>query len=193
MKRPVLIGAGLGLLLLATVAGTLWLAGNKPQHAAPVSSPAVVLAPRTESQQVAPAMAVPRVQDPTQISPASQAQRDQRRRLAELRAEFNALRAQGAAASPEKMRAVIDELEALSPAGLDKRYFQTLRELLDISAKVQKLSLELQAIAKSQTPKDAARREEILKEIQALGERAKTQAQTLQSYVPAVGPKAKSP
>jgi hypothetical protein len=187
MTRPVLIGAGLGLLLLAAVAGTLWLTGRAPQHAAvPVSSPAV-LAPRAAPAQPGGAapMAVP-------AAPRA-ASRAQRQRLAELRAEFNALRAQGPAASPEKMRAVIDELEALSPAGLDKRYFETLRDLLGISAQVQKLSQELQGIAKSNAPQDVARREAILKEVQALGERARTQAQSLQAYVPAVVPKAKSP
>lgn len=193
MKRPVLIGAGLGLLLLAGVAGVVWFTGRAPQVAAPASSPSL-------SSSVPLARPVPRSQEgatpmaaPAQPRASAAAARAQHERLAELRAEFNALRAQGPAASPEKMRAVIDELEALSPAGLDKHYFETLRDLLDISAQVQKLSQELQGIAKSNVPKDVARREAILKEVRALGERASTEAQSLQAYVPAVAPKAKSP
>ena len=191
MARPVLIGAGLGILLLATVAGTLWFAGHESRRAAPMTSPDV-LSPRVAPRAL---LAAPSLVQPHSgpAAPAGEAQQERRQRLAQLRAEFNALRAQGASASPEKMRAVIDELEALSPAGLDKRYFQALRELLDISAQVQKRSQELQALSSSKAPQDAARREAILKEIQALGERARIQAQSLQAYVPTVPPQAKSP
>lgn len=192
MTRPVLLGAGLGLLLLVVAGGTLWFTGREPQRAAPVPLPAVRV-PHTVSQ--APA-ATPPVFSPaqTQAPAALQEQREKRQRLAQLRAEFSALRAQGAAASPEKMRAVIDKLQALSPAGLDQRYFQTLRELLDISTRAQTLSQELQHLSQSKAPQDAARRDAILKEIQALGERTKTQALVLQSYASALAPpKEKSP
>jgi len=192
MARPVLIGAGLGLLLLAAVAGvSLWFAQPERQPAASVTSPAI-LQPRMapQPQLSAPSPASPRVGS---AASTREERREHHQRLAELREQFNAVRAQGAAASPEKMRAVIDELEALSPEGLDKRYFQTLRELLDISAQVQKHSQELQALSSSKAPEDVARREAILKEIQALSKRAVAQAQSLQAYVPAAPPTAKTP
>ena len=71
---------------------------------------------------------------------SSQTSKERRKRLAEVRAEFNALRAQGAKAPPEKMRAIVDELEALSPPGFDPRYFQTLRNMLETSARIQTLN-----------------------------------------------------
>jgi len=190
MVRPVLIGAGLGLLLLATVAGALWFAGGESRRATPLTSSSV-LEPRVapQAQPAAPSLTLPRSGPAV---PTREAKQEQRRRLAQVRAEFDTLRAQGAAASPEKMRAVIDELEALSPPGLDKRYFQTLRDLLDISAQVQKLSQELQALSSSKTPQDVARREALLKEVQALSERAQVQAQNLQTYASAAA-QAKSP
>lgn len=176
MRKPVLIGGGLGLLLLAFVAGGMWMAGRAPE-----SSPSmpVVAAPVVSSKPVG--LAAPRVADA-----ASQAQtQDRRRRLSEVRAEFNALQAGGAQPSPEKMRALVDELEALSPPGFDPRYFQALRNMLDASAKVQALSTELQGLAKSAAPKDMARQEAILGELRALSERVQAEAKNLQTYASA--------
>jgi len=184
MTRPVLIGAGLGVLLLAAVAGALWLTrGEPPRRAAPVSSPTVVLAPRAvPPQHVASAPIVP---SRAGVSPQqSQQQRERRQRLAQVRAEFEALRAQGAKASPTKMRELIGELEALSPPGIDPRYFQALRNMLDASAKVQALSDELRGSA----AKDPVRQQAILTELRALGERVQAEAKNMQAYaLPASG------
>jgi len=51
----------------------------------------------------------------------------------------------------------------------------------------------LQALSSSKAPEDVAQREAILKEIQALSKRAVAQAQSLQAYVPAAPPTAKTP
>lgn len=189
MQKPVLIGGGLGLLLLVLVAGSLWVSGNGTAPVATVSAPPVA------TPRVAPVG--DGASSPT-VAPASSAQaqlarQERRRRLSEVRAEFNALRAQGAQASPEKMRALVDELEAVSPPGFDPRYFQALRNMLASSAKVQALNTELQGLLKSQAPKDVARQEAILAEMRALGLQVSKEAQDLQTYAPAPVPQAKSP
>lgn len=177
MRKEVLIGTGLGLLLLAVLAGGMWISGRLPEN----TEPPVVVAPRAVISPVASAPAVPKA-----ANAASQAQvQERRRRLAEVRAEFNALRAQGMQASPEKMRALVDELEAASPPGFDPRYFQALRSMLDSSAKVQALNAELQRMGQGTSPKDMARKEAILAELRVIGERVSTDARNLQSYVPA--------
>lgn len=181
MRKHVLIGGGLGLLLLAIVASSMRMAGHVPD-----TSPTtpVVVAPVVNHNPAAPAIA-PAV--PVAVDAASQAQKqEQRRRLAEVRTELNALSAKGGQASLEKMRALVDELEALSPPGFDPRYFQALRNMLDASAKVQVLNTELQGLAKSAAPKDLARQEAILGELRALGERVQTEAKNLQAYASAV-------
>ena len=73
-----------------------------------------------------------------------------------------------AQASPQKMRALVDELEALSGPSFDPRYFQSLRTMLDQNAKLQQLNAELQVLTKSKAPKDAARQEAILAEMRAI-------------------------
>lgn len=177
MRKPVLIGGGLGLLLLAFVAGGMWMAGRAPENS---PSMPVVAAPVVSSKPVG--LAAPRVADA-----ASKAQtQDRRRRLSEVRAEFNALRAQGMQAPPEKMRALVDELEAVSPPGFDPRYFQALRSMLDSSAKIQALNAELQGLSKSTSPKDMARKEAILAEMRTVGESVSAEARNLQSYAPSV-------
>ena len=183
MRKPVLIGGGLGLLVLALVAGSVWWAGNR----APSGVTAANKAAHSDRATV-PGVALNPVQPALGSSASqprsSQASQERRRRLAELRAEFNALRAKGVDAPPERMRAVVDELEALSPPGFDPRYYQTLRNMLDVNTRVQALSKELQALSKSAAPKDADRRQAILDEMRVLGERVTAEARNLQAYAP---------
>lgn len=190
MKKPVFIGAGLGLLVLVAVAGVLWITGQF-ESVAPVLSPP--LANHRAMPQAGVATVPPTIVANSAAQESSrQANQEHRRRLAEVRAEFNALRTQGMQAPPEKIRAVVDELESLSPS-FDPRYFQALRNMLDASAKVQALSNELQALNKGNAPKDMARQEVILKEMRALGESVRVEAQRLQDYAPTAEPKAKTP
>lgn len=125
-------------------------------------------------------------------SASVQALKDRRQRLSELRAEFNALRAQGGQASPEKARALIDQLESISE-GVDPRYFQALRGTMETSSKLQKLNDELQSVEKSTAPKDAARKRAIEAEMQALASRVSSDIQNLQKYAPALPAGAKAP
>lgn len=191
MRKPVVIGAALGLLALALIAGGFWIAGNSARTNAALEHKPVRSDPDA-SQGVAvpapPAMALVASQPRS-----SQTSKERRKRLAEVRAEFNALRAQGAKAPPEKMRAIVDELEALSPPGFDPRYFQTLRNMLETSARIQTLNDELQALSKGTATTDAARREEILAEMRALGEQVSKEARNLQSYAPMPPTQVKSP
>lgn len=191
MRKPVVIGAALGLLVLALMASGFWIAGNSSRpdatldHKPVRSDPAVS---QGDGVPAPPSMALAASQPRS-----SQTSKERRKRLAEVRAEFNALRAQGAKAPPEKMRAIVDELEALSPPGFDPRYFQTLRNMLETSARIQTLNDELQALSKGTAPKDAARREEILAEMRTLGEQVSKEARNLQSYAPIPPTQVKSP
>lgn len=181
MTRPVLLGAGLGLLLLAVVAG-LWLIAEQQPRLAVRQPSAAVVAPRPAASPglvaSAPIMP-PRV---AESGIASRQTPEQRQRLAQVRAEFEALRAQGAQASPAKMRALIDELQALSPPEIDPRYFDSLRQLLDSSAKVQALSDEL----KGSAAKNPARQQAIMAELKALSERVQVEARNMQAYAQTV-------
>ncbi|MDP4077917.1 hypothetical protein [Acidovorax sp. A1169] len=193
MRKHVLIGGGLGLLLLAIVAAGSWLLAPAPGPAA--SGPA-----RTDGAQVTAPAPQPQVArsapatlaDVPAPTASAQALKDRRQRLNELRAEFNALRAQGMQASPEKARALIDQLEAISE-GVDPRYFQALRGTMETSAKLQKLNDELQSVEKSTAPKDVARKRAIEAEMQALGPRVSTDIQNLQKYAPALPTGTKAP
>lgn len=192
MRKPVLVGGGLALLLLGVVAGALWVNGNGTDAVAPSASHVV-------NRQVSPppggrplpstfAGADPHAQDAVR-----QARQERRRRLSEVRAEFNAMRAQGAKASPAKMRALVDELEAVSPPGFDPRYFQALRNMLDASTKVQALNAELQDSLKSKSPQDVARQEALLGQMRTLGQQVAKDAQDLQTYAPSPLPRPQSP
>ena len=192
MHKPVLIGAGLGFLVLALVAGGFWMAGNShPSIAGPeLNKTAPSNGPLPQDGGVPVQPSIDRAASPPRSTKESQ---ERRRRLAEVRAEFNALRAQGMQAPPEKMRAIVNELEALSPPGIDPRYYQTLRNMLDTSVRIQMLNNELQALSKSTAPQASARQQELLAEMRTLGERASTEARNLQSYAPTSPPRAKSP
>ncbi len=185
MRKPVLIGGSLGLLLLAVIAAGLWM------YRKPAESVVPIAAPRTTIPRIDP------VGPLASISPGAgsgdvqtdAAKQDRRRRLAEVRAEFRALSAQGAQASPQKMRMLVDELQALSGPGFDPRYFQSLRTMLDLNAKLQVLNAELQTLIQSKAPKDLARQEVILAEMRALGERVVAESKAMQAFVPKPGVK----
>lgn len=192
MRKPVLIGAGLGLLVLALVGGGFRMAENS--HLSITGPELNKTAPSNDASPqdggVPVQQSIGHAASPPRSTKESQ---ERRRRLAEVRAEFNALRAQGMQAPPEKMRAIVNELEALSPPGIDPRYYQTLRNMLDTSAQIQTLNNELQTLSKSTTPQALARQQDILAEMQTLGERASTEARNLQSYAPTSPARARSP
>lgn len=194
MRKSVFIGGGLGLLVLALVAVSLWLAADNAQHGAaqPISSKAT----RSDAAALSAGSGAPGQLgnvDAASQPRSSQASQERKRRLAQMRAEFNALRAQGVNAPPERMRAVVDELEALSPPGLDHRYYQTLRNMLEASGRIQVLNKELQSLIKSTQPKDVARQKAIMNEMRTLGERVTAEASNLQAYAPKVAAGAKTP
>lgn len=181
MAKPVLIGAGLGVLLLAAAAGALWLTGRGPGGSAPAPYQAVL--PRAATPPVSVASAPIKPQHPAEPGSSPAQTQERRQRVAQVRAELNALRAQGAQASPVKMRALVDELQALSPAGMDPRYFQALRNMLDASIKVQALSDELKGPAAN----DPARQQAIMAQLQTLGEQVQVEARNMQAYAQPTG------
>lgn len=189
MRRPVVWGAGAGLLVVVVATAVWWKLASPPAlQAVPAHRPAA-------AQATSGAASIAGVTSPS-VAAGNASSRDpgeakeRRRRIAEVRAELAALRAQGMQASPEKLRALVDELEAISPPGFDPRYFSTLRSMLESSARVQALSAELDGLSKRTTPQDAARREAILAEMKILGERVSADARDLQRYVPMQAPAA---
>lgn len=195
MRKAVLLGGGLGLLVLGLVAGSFWLAGSAGQTNA--AAPAMPSQSRGMVSQSSPSNTG--VGTPSTLAGASsalgssQAVQERRRRLAEVRAEFNALRAQGVNASPERMRAVVDQLEALSPPGFDPRYYQTLRNMLESNARIQVLNKELQTLSKSTAAKDLERQKVLMNEMRELGERVSAEARNLQAYAPKAPAGVKAP
>lgn len=190
MRKPLLIGAILGLLLLAVVAAVVWLGARNAAVIAPLAAPPARPYATPQSAQTEGPLPMPQTASPAQ---SPELAKERRKRLAQVRAEFNALRAAGAQASPEKLQAVIDELQALSPASFDPRYFETLRSMLATNAKAQALSSELQRMGTAHTPQDKARQQAIVAELRVLGERAVAEAKNLQIYAPTVDSAAPSP
>jgi len=193
MQKSVWIGVGAGLLVVAVGAVGIWVAGKPAQDSYAPRASSAPLASSSGAPVISASGALP----VPQASPARSAEekavtQERRRRLSEVRAEFNALRAQGMKAPPEKMRALVDELEAASPPGFDPRYFQSLRSMLDSSAKAQALNAELQALGQGNSPRDMARKEAILAELRVVAERVSIDARNMQSYVP-TGTAAPSP
>lgn len=194
MRKPVLIGGGLGLLVLALVVVSFWLAADNAQQDVAKYVPSKTIRSDSAARSAASEGATKPGIDGAASQPLSaQASQERRRRLAQLRAEFNALRAQGADAPPERVRAVLEELEALSPPGIDPRYFRTLGNMLEASARIQALNKELQPLMKSTQPKDTARQKAIMDEMRALGEHGTAEAMKLQSYAPTVSSGVKTP
>ncbi len=194
MRKPVLIGGGLGLLVLALVAVSSWLAADNVQNDVAKHVPSKTIRSDATTRSAASGGATqPGINDSASQPRSAQASQERRRRLAQVRAEFNALRAQGVDAPPERMRAVLEELEALSPPGIDPRYYQTLRNMLEASARIQVLNKELQPLMKSTQPKDTARQKAIMDEMRTLGERVTAEAIKLQTYAPSVSSGGKTP
>ena len=197
MRKPVLIGGGLGLLSLLVLGAALWLwQGEGRTGYSTTNSP--LQAPRIAGASVAP---VPTLQNPAMSSmpgplgsAASSAQgvaahgsgslgtEERRKRLSQIRTELAAITAQGAQASPERVQALLTELEVLSQGRFDPRYFQALREMLEGSGQVQALNRELQGLGSSTAPKDVARKQAILAELQAISARIGAAAANVQAY-----------
>lgn len=185
IQKSVWIGVGAGLIVVAVGAVGLWVAGRPAQDAHALGSPSASHASSVGAQVVSAPGALPAPQaSQARSAEEKAAAQERRKRLAEVRAELNALRAQGMKAPPEKMRALVDELEAVSPTGIDPRYFHTLRSMLDGSAKMQALNAELQGMGQRNSPKDMAHKEAILAELRTIGERIGADARSLQRYVP---------
>lgn len=178
LRKPVVIGGVLGLLGLALAGGVLWMGSQPAEGPAPLPPPALIRPSATPSVQDATAPAP--VADPALAEAARQAKQDKRRRLAQVRAELQALQTAATPPTSEKMTALVDKLESLSSSGLDPRYFQALRNMLATSAQLQGLNSQLQDLGT--TPQDKVRREALLAEMRVLSANALADAQSLQGY-----------
>jgi hypothetical protein len=191
MSKPILVGAGFGLLALALMAGGFWITGNAYRTNIAIDTTSARSDASASQRGGAPTL--PAVAPATPQPRNAQATQERRKRMSELRAELNALRAQGANAPPEKVLAIVDQMEALSSPGFDPRYFQTLRNMLDAQVRIRALNEELQALSKSSAPKNADRQEQILAEMRVQAERVTTEARQLQGYVATPPASAKAP
>ncbi|UCV00910.1 hypothetical protein [Acidovorax radicis] len=135
------------------------------------------------SEELASSGKPPAAVAPATTSSAPLSPDERRKRLAQVRSDIAAMMSNGALGSPQKALALIDELEQLSPGNTDPRYFQTLRNMLESTAKVQALNAELQRISGSSKPEDIARRQEVLSQLQQISARISADAADLQSSV----------
>ena len=116
-------------------------------------------------------------------APVSAMSREDRRKVREqVRKKLAELQAKGPNVSIAEVQALMDEVEALGRGVFDPRYFQTMRQMLEQSARVQALGKELQAVASSSAPKDVARRQQILAEMRNLSDQISQGSLALQSY-----------
>jgi len=194
MKKPVLIGGGLAVLVLVIVFFAGWTAGGgggahsvappPPSVAAPPSRQEGAASIASRSADAAASSAQPlSAGGSTATSSAALSPDDRRKRLAQVRSDITAMMSSGALSSPEKALALINELEQLSPGNTDPRYFQTLRNMLESTSKIQALNTELQRISGSSKPEDLVRRQEVLSQLQQISTRISADAADLQSTV----------
>lgn len=196
MKRPIWIGGGLAALILVVVFFAGWAAGGRGGSAAvdPARQSSTVLPSLPQQSGSAGALSRPLhagassmppletgASAPASTSPLTPEER--RKRLAQVQSDISAMMASGALGSPEKALPLINELEQLSQGSTDPRYFQTLRNMLESTAKVQALSAELQKISGSSKPEDVVRRQEVISQLKQLSTRISTEAADLQSSV----------
>lgn len=187
MNRRVLMGAAAGLLVV--IAGSVWMAARTPDTVMatkPAAQPANMNA-QTAAQRPAPASAPSAASAP----PADHATatenlspEERRKRMAQLRAEMSAMLASGTMVSPQQAMVFVDELERLSPNDADVRQYRSLRTMLETTAQIQTLNVELQRLSGSTAPQDVARRQAILAELRELSTRITANASAIQSQVP---------
>lgn len=187
MNRRVLMGAAAGLLVV--IAGSVWMAARTPDTVMatkPAAQPANMNA-QTAAQRPAPASAPSAASAP----PADHATatenlsaEERRKRMAQLRAEMSAMLASGTMVSPQQAMVFVDELERLSPNDADARQYRSLRTMLETTAQIQTLNVELQRLSGSTAPQDVARRQAILAELRELSTRITANASAIQSQVP---------
>lgn len=195
MRKSVLIGVVLGLVALALIAiGTWAIERYRPLHAGlgldktEPSSYADLRSGLTENSSSKPGG------DGGLPTPApNEGTKERRKRLLELRAEFNMLRSQGLDASAERLAKVVDDLESLSPSDTDPRYYASLRKMLEINAQIQHLNKELKSLSLNVTPQSDARKKAILDELNKLGADVIEEARNLQKYSPSPSAEGKSP
>lgn len=211
MNKGVLVGGGLGLLLLAFLAG-VWLSKPvleqgpvavlpaAPQVRSPAggavdapaglpASPADAPAPSTGPVPGGPGPGAEDSTAPWAVPPqasgpgAPTLTREQRRQIrTQIRAKVNELLSKGPQLSLAETQGLLDDIEKLGQGQFDPRYFQVMRQMIQHSVTTQRLSEELGRIAQSTAPQDVARRQAILGELRDISDRMAKGAQTMQSY-----------
>lgn len=138
----------------------------------PTALPAPAIAPPASAGN--PAQATP-------VNPAlSKAERNRIR--IEVRAKSRELLAKGQNVTTEETLAFIGDVEKLGQGLIDPRYFSTMREMVQYSARIETLNKELAQISKRTSPADLERQKQVLAEIRDLGNRITSGAAALQTY-----------
>ncbi|MGM9426672.1 hypothetical protein [Hydrogenophaga sp. MI9] len=209
MNKGVLAGGVVGVVVLAFLGG-YWLAnpasdratsadaGRVSGSAAPaagagLASPSKPAAGADGSSPAAGSPQAPWLNPPAagtaapsaagSGAPVSAMSREERRQVREqVRKKLAELQAKGPNVSIAEVQSLMDEVEALGRGVFDPRYFQTMRQMLEQSARVQALGKELQSVASSSAPKDVARRQQILAEMRNLSDQISQGSIALQSY-----------
>ncbi|MFP8777625.1 hypothetical protein [Hydrogenophaga sp. RWCD_12] len=209
MNRGALVGGVLGVVVLAFLGG-YWLANPAPNSAtsadasrsaagAPSAAPGGLTPPSNTTRGAdgtsvaagtprAPWMNPPAAgaADPAAsagAAPVTEMSREERRKVREqVRKKLADLQAKGPNVTIAEVQSLMDEVEVLGRGVFDPRYFQTMRQMLEQSARVQALGKELQVVAASSAPKDVARRQQILAEMRNLSDQISQGSAALQSY-----------
>lgn len=109
--------------------------------------------------------------------------REERRKVREqVRALSAELQAKGTSVTMQDVRTYLDKVERLGGGEFDARYFSTMRQIVDQTARAQALNQELTKLSQSTAPADVARKQAILAELRDVSGNVSGGAAALQSY-----------
>ncbi|UJW81249.1 hypothetical protein [Hydrogenophaga sp. SL48] len=109
--------------------------------------------------------------------------REERRKVREqVRALSVELQAKGANVTMQDVRTYLDKVERLGGGDFDARYFSTMRQIVDQTARAQALNQELTRLSQRNAPADVARKQAILAELRDVSGKVSSGAAALQSY-----------
>lgn len=115
--------------------------------------------------------------------------REERRKVREqVRALSAELQAKGTSVTMQDVRTYLDKVERLGGGEFDARYFNTMRQIVDQTARAQALNQELAKLSQSTAPADVARKQAILAELRDVSGKVSGGAAALQSYANEVAP-----
>lgn len=165
----------------AGAAGAPGQAGLSASQPAPGTDGTAPTPPTTPAAGQAPWAEPSASAGPSNARPAKS--REERRKVREqVRALSVELQAKGANVTMQDVRAYLDKVERLGGGDFDGRYFNTMRQIVDQTARAQALNQELAKLSQSNAPADVARKQAILAELRDVSGKVSGGAAALQSY-----------